>query len=796
MSLIQKTFPSPYGGISEQSVELMLDQQCIDMVNCVPDVVLGLQRRNGTQYMAKGLAGTADKTFHFYDRGEGDERYFFILTGIPASPLAVMDINGVVKTVTYDNATTVSTYLGSDISTIKGLTVQDRTFLLNKSKVVTTNVVDTPDILYNRPAYYWLSRSSNDVNNKYNYAVYIDGITYQYASEKSDAAATALAGLITSGGAGFVATAVGSMIKITKSGYGTTGVGGGLRVPYDADHKYVAIRPTAGGITEYVDVTLCDTTITPIEETLCYKMTVQNYYIENVISGTTTYKTFAELSPLSSTIDFKYYKKLGSNYVDPQIRVLDVIANTNGNFTFSYWDSWGAQASFGWQGIVPKLSDLPSEVPFNNVIVNITGDDNNNFTDYYVRYDGDTWVETRNPEDNRGTFNNMPIYVDRLADGTFYVGSLEWEVPNIGSVLSNPTPSFVNNTITDVLFYKNRLGMASSDKIILSETGGYYNFYSKTILEVVDTDPIDITIPSGEASKVYYAVPFQSNLFVFTKTAQYILKHTGSLSPLTVSFDLISSISIDTNVEPVAANNSLFFVSSTGDKEQLREYKFSNDSLVADGVNLSVQTPNLLPNVKKIAIDSLMGYIFMLPETPSNIIYCYKWLNQGDERVQSSFFKWVLPFTVNNIITNRGSLYLFRETVSNDYLLKIDLVLNSNTKVDVLDDTINITPFSSYCTLPRWNIKVTKMETPIDTIIVKRLTFVGEGTYDVEIYRKDYDTTTIRTYDSNSTVDGSASVLAKNKNVVITFKSHDNEPFRLDSMILNGLYTQLAKEVN
>lgn len=794
MPLISKTFPSPYGGISEQSVELMLDTQCVDMVNCVPDVVLGTQRRNGLQYKASGVSGTASSVFHFYDRGEGDERYFMRLTGVPSNPLEILDINGVSKTVAYSSASTINTYLGSDKSKLKALTIQDRTFILNRAKKIDMTIVDTPDILYDRPAYYWLSRSSNDVNNKYNYAVYLDGTTFQYASEKSDAAATALAGLITAGGGGFVATASGSVIKITKTGYGTTGTGGGLRVPYDTDHKYVAVRPTAGGTTEYVDVTLCDTTITPVEQTLCYKMTVQNYYIENVIGGVTTWKTFAELAPLSSTIDFKYYKKQGSNYIDPQVRTLDVIFNTNGAFTFSYWDSWGSQASFGWQGTVQKLSDLPSEIGFSNVIVNITGNDSDSFTDYYVRYDGSTWVETRNPEDNRGTFTNMPIYVDRLEDGTFYVSTLTWEVPHIGSLLTNPTPSFVGHYITDIFFYKNRLGFASGSSIALSETGGYYNFYSKTVLEVLDDDPIDVSIPSGEATNIYYAVSFQAGLFAFTKDAQYVLKQSSdNFSPNTVSFDLISKLPIDTDVEPINASNSLFFVSRTGTiASQLREYKYNNDTLIADGINLSVQTPNLLPDISKIAVDVNLGYVFMFSTTTPDTLYCYKYLQQGDERVQSAFFKWTFSFNIINFFCNRSSLYIFK---SGDYLLYMDLLVNNNTKVDYITN-ISTVAYDSYFVLPRWNIRVTKMETPVDTIIVKRLTFVGEGTYNVDIYRKDYGTTTSRTYDSNSTVDGTASVLAKNKNVVITLRNNGDANFRLDSMILDGLYTQIARETN
>lgn len=688
MPLISKTFPSPYGGISEQSVELMLDQQCIDMVNCVPDVVLGCQRRNPTAYVAKGSSGLSQKVFHFYDRGEGDERYFFSLTGNSSNPISIYDINGIVKTVSYATpAATIFAYVDTTISPIKGMTLQDRTFILNKSKVIGLSTVTAPDINYDKYAYYWLSRSSNDTNNKYNYAVYLDGITFQFSHEKSDAAATGLAALIEAH-ANFTATAIGSIIKISKT-------------------------------------SLAD-------------------------------------------------------------------------FTFSYWDSWGSQASYGWKGRAAKISDLPSEMSFPNVIVTLTGDDNNDFTDYYVKHDGSTWVETINPLDTRGTFTNMPIYVDRLSDGTFSVSSITWELPHIGDTITNSTPSFVNNKINDIFFYKNRLGFASGVNIILSETGGYYNFYSKTVLSVIDSDPIDVAIPSNEASNIYYAVPFQAGLFSFTKEAQYVLKNdSGTFSPLTVTFDLISKLPIDTDVEPVNASNSLFFISKTGTSaSQLREYKYNNNTLVADGINLSIQTPNLLPDINKIAVDINLGYVFCYsPSTPTTI-YCYKYLSQGEERVQSAFFKWTFNFNIINLFVNRSTLLLFKTSITNDYLLSMPLLINNNTKLDITTDVDTGASYSSYFVLPRWNIKVTKMETPVDTIIVKRLTFIGEGTYNVDIYRKDYGTTTSRTYSSNSTVDGSASVLAKNKNVVITLKNNGDENFRLDSMILDGLYTQTTRETN
>ena len=689
MPKIEKTLPVPYGGISEQSVELMLDIQCTDMVNCIPDIVEGIQRRNGTEYAAMNATGLSDKIFHFYDRGEGNERYFMTVQSSATAPLRIFSIDGTEKKVSYDSPSAINKYLGGVADNLVAITVQDRTFIANKTVKVGITIADTPNANYDMPAYYWLSRSSNDTNAPYRYAVYLNGATYETTSNSSITAATQLAASINASGT-FSATAIGSCIKIQSSA---------------------------------------------------------------------------------------------------------------GYFTFNSWDSWGNQASFGWQGSVSKLSDLPNDFPFTNTIVKITGNDSNNFTDYYVIYDGKTWIETFSPRDNRGVFYNMPIAVDRLEDGTFYVQSLEWETNHVGDIDTNPTPSFVNNYINDIVFYKNRLGFSSGSAVTLSETGGYYNFFSKTVLEVVDDDPIDLNIPSGEASFIYYMIPYQKYLFLFTQYAQYVMTDGGnSFSPNNVSVDLISSIPMDTSVKPIRVNSSLYFVSKVGeDRRQLREYKYHDDTLIADGVNLSVQTPSLLPNIYSLCMDASLGYIVLVPQNDRRTLYVYKFLEQGDKKAQSAFFKFTFDFDIKKkVYIDSNNLYVFRDNGVNGFLLKIPLLTSSNTKVDVIDNIGTTKSYISSFTLPRWNVKIASgnVETALKNLIIKRLLLNGTGKFNVDIYRKDYKTTYTRTYDSNSTKDMAASILGNTASVEITVRGYGNEVFRLDSMILQGMYTQTAREVN
>ena len=58
----------------------------------------------------------------------------------------------------------------------------------------------------------------------------------------------------------------------------------------------------------------------------------------------------------------------------------------------------------------------------------------------------------------------MPHALVREADGTFTLKRLEWDNRESGDDDSNPYPTFIDNTISDIFFYRNRLGFISDEK--------------------------------------------------------------------------------------------------------------------------------------------------------------------------------------------------------------------------------------------------------------------------------------------------------------------------------------------
>jgi len=690
MSKINKIYPAAYGGESEQSDELILDTQCRKMVNCVPDVVRGLERRNGLDFIFKVDDALFGKNiFHTYDRGEGYEEYIFSFKNSTTEPIVIYDKYGNKKTVNYTDIDSIYSYLitqDMNNKTLKAITVQDRTFIANTTQVVGQTTLPPPDEDYTNVAYYFLKRASNDTNNEYRYAVYLNGTAYTATGSKSDDAASSLASNINNNADNFSAVADGSIIKITTT--------------------------------------------------------------------------------LSS-------------------------------FTFKSWDSWGNQASIGWKGEISKLSDLPAKMPFDGTIVKITGNDNDVFTTYYVKAVNGVWIETRSPNDLRGDFTNMPIAVDRQSDGSFLVQTLTWEKLHIGDELTALTPSFVNKTIQDLFFFKNRFGIASSDSIVLSEEGGYYNFYPKTALQVIDTDVIDVSIASNQANKIYFVIPFQRSLYIFSKEAQWELTYSNTFSPLNVSIELVSSYSFDTNVNPSVSGNSLFFIARTSDTQaQLREYvKDDNNSLIVKGVNLTINSPTMLPFIDYIVSETALGFTIMYSKETPNTLYVYRKATSGKERIQSALFRFEFSISIDYMFLFSKRLYVVWSDDTTSYVLNFELLPNQDIKEDTIDDSDTVVSYSSSVTLPKWYPKINTMKTPIDNVQIKKMGIYGSGTFNVDILRENYNYTLTRTYDSGSLKNNKATVAGSSKDTVITIKNSNNTPFRITSISLEGFYKQTSKEL-
>lgn len=641
---IHKVYPPFYNGISQQITELSNDTYCKDMINCIPDIVKGINRRPPLIYKTDFTkVSNTFKLFHSYNKEDRNETYIMFYTGDSNEPLYIVDENGIKQTISYDtnDEATLKSYLSNP--KLKALTVQDRTWIVNTNKLVSLDMSKNtaPSPNYYKTAYYWLKASSGDSANKYRYVVYLNNVLYETTGHESDATATALAGVINanSNASGYTAVAKGSVIKITK--------------------------------------------------------------------------------------------------------------NDGGDFDYDTWDSWGNMASIGFKGTVDKITDLPKSFPFLNTYIIVKGQGSDVSKDYYVKWNGRTWEETRHPAEDRGSLTNMPIIVDRTSIdvngiATFTVSLEQWDAPKVGNSENNPDPTFINTPIVDMLFYKNRFAIATVDSLIFSETAKYRNFYIKTALEIIDSDPIDVAIIGEKSSEILYVLQFDLAVYVFTSEGQYEVNSESDFNIKTIQVDRATNYMIKKDVKPIAINNKIFFISTANGLQKMYAYQRDENAYLTS-TDLSLVTPTLMEkNIKKLLAVPNLGYTICITE--DNELYLFINKESGSESVQIGWVRWKLLEDVefvNYDIECIDSDLLVYATDNDDriHLFKMDLSDNfKDNKEDILKDGV-VCPIKTLIILPDYYPKITDIKNPNNKMLIKKITVSGEGKFNMEMYRKDYKTT-------------------------------------------------------
>lgn len=480
-------------------------------------------------------------------------------------------------------------------------------------------------------------------------------------------------------------------------------------------------------------------------------------------------------------------------------------------------DSWGNQASKSWQGTVKRLQDLPEDLGYPGTIIQIAGDDTNNFGNFWVKFEGGVYKETRKPGlVNRLDSDTLPQKLVRTETGEFTMSAIDWSERKVGDEDSAGMPSFVGNKISDVFFYKNRLGFLSKGNIIFSEVGEYYNFFPTSVTDVLDSDPIDVGVDSNHAVNLVYAVPYNKELLVFGEKAQFILSSEDTLTPKDVNIQQSTAYAINPYVIPRVIGPNVYFVTEKGESSIIREYFVAPDTSTNEAANVTAHCPEYVPKgIVKIAVSSRHDMLFAMVEN-SNKIYVYNFSWSGDEKTQSAWHTWELGEgeEVFNIDVIENKLLLkIKHTVEESggpvvyrWLEKITLDVSDVDRKDVVfkdhqnypgsvlgelgyDDTIEAKPIHSRIDLPKWGFSLTPstLDSLRNVVVLRDLSLNMEdpSEYAVEVVKGGIT----RTYTNVRSTPHQAHrfpVTGNVRNLDVSIVSNNSDGFRLTSMSWRG----------
>tara|TARA_B100000925_G_scaffold71597_1_gene49878 strand:- start:5175 stop:7622 length:2448 start_codon:yes stop_codon:yes gene_type:complete len=346
------------------------------------------------------------------------------------------------------------------------------------------------------------------------------------------------------------------------------------------------------------------------------------------------------------------------------------VRKTDGsNFTIDGSDTQGNTQLSIVKDSVQRFTDLPTVSP-NGYIVEVKGDDQTNFDNYYVKFvtnNGGTFEEGQWEETVQAgipfkfDYSTMPHVLIRQADGNFRFARVDGDTYNLsgtdytlpvwadrttGDVESAPDPSFIGRKINNVFFFRNRLGFLADDNVILSNVSDFFNFFPDTVLTIVDSHPIDVAASHTKVAILKHAVTMGEQLILFSEQTQFILSSSAdNLTPLTANVLVATEFESSDDAPPVGSGSSIYFLTKKGDFAGIREYITQTDVTLKDASNITIHVPRLIPSgIFKLAVSNNQDILVCLGTDNPNKLFINRWLfgTQG-QKVLNSWF----TFTIN-----------------------------------------------------------------------------------------------------------------------------------------------------
>lgn len=720
MPLINTSVPNLIQGVSQQPDSSRYDGQCDEQENALSSVVDGLTKRPNTRHVARLLQSAIDSNsfVHFINR-DRNERYVVIHDG--STLRAWNTLTGVEATI--DGATG-----GVDISShaylnpttpradLKALTVADNTFLLNTT-ISTSIDASTTSPALDKQAFVFVKQADYGKN----YTVEMgEGDTLRlvlqpntFAGYGNQSAWSEIDVAIEYGGTTYDANTDYTIPYVIFNG--TASLTRSIKGRTDANGVFVSLQDDQEVASATTSFQSTATVAAPKNDEYrtdgSYQWTypAPNTSSEGDTFGSVSYTTgdsTTASNAQSRDIIFNLYEKSTNQATTGNNAAMNTNfdINYNGNgLSYELKDSSSA-ADFSittrddladsGMAVLYKETDSLTSLPLtciNGFVIKIKGDADLDQDDYYVKFvtaDGSSWSagsweETIGPETPLG-FNasTMPHKLVSTGLNTFELSEIDYSQRTAGDATSNPSPSFIGYPISNMFFFKNRLGFISNENVILSEAGNVFNLFRTTVTTLLDSAPIDVSVSSGRVTNLEAATGFQENLVLFGERGQFVLKGGDLLTPKTVSITPITNFDFDAQVAPLPLGSYIYFPFSRGSFSGIREFTVNATSDTYDSVDVTNHVPNYVPNnITQMDGTSSEDMLVLVSGNEPNVAYVYKYFWSGAKKLLSSWSKFTFKGEIRGIEFSEETLYMV--IVLNNQTHLVSLPFESGTEDDV-----------------------------------------------------------------------------------------------------------------
>ena len=732
MAGISQTIPNYYGGISEQPDQLKNPGQVKEVLNAIPDITYGLYKRPGSKRIisADQASGALDNVqnngswFHYY-RDEDEGSYIGQIAS-DGTPRIWRCSDAKEMTIAYGNtngatSANLKTYLtpsaAANTEDIQFCTINDTTFVNNRTKAVTIDSATTAARPHTYGAYIELLRTENG---------------RQYGLNIHDGTATET-----------------SLVKATRvkidsttlaTGWGTGNCPGiGTQVFGDGDYtaqsgkKHLVFRITTLGqvgdnqqddgnsvdpngfrcaYNKSIDLlhggegwdTNDTVTVTLDSAATNYNYTVKvTDHEETKVRGTINSGVNGIIRPSPTPWDAQtavspdsilggLYGELAGTGLSRTIIGNGIYLSSSSKFTVEVCDPDLMRVM---QHEINDVSKLPTQCK-HGYIVKVTNSQQSDEDDYYLKFVGQdnddgpgSWEECAAPGiKKKFSAGTMPVTIKRTGTTTFTVDRYEWDERTVGDDKTNTIPTFVSinsnhpdydneddlRYINKVLFFRNRLTFLSGPNVITSQPGDFGNFWADTALTISGIDPIDISMSSTLPSALYDGIEINTGLLVFTTNSQHLLSSDDTVfNPDTAKLRTIAAYNYNKDIPPISLGTTIGFLDNSNKYSRFNEMANASREGQAIVLDATKVVPTLLTKDIDLLTNSRENGLIFFGKTDTDIIYVFKTVTVGDQRLQSAWFKWKLNNPIKYHFV-QDDKYYFLDT--DDFLQSINLTQN------------------------------------------------------------------------------------------------------------------------
>ena len=364
----------------------------------------------------------------------------------------------------------------------------------------------------------------------------------------------------------------------------------------------------------------------------------------SIILDGVTYTYTSEAQTSAEEILFGIEGVIPSQY-ETEVYKTSVEINSTTPFTLDNRDSVNNSLLNTYQDtcLTPDLLAIPSKP---GRLVEIIGDEGSDADNYYLLFNKGSWEETVNPTvDVEIDATTMPHRLYKNEQGLWQFGPIPYEDRLVGDDDSNPKPSFIGETINSSFYYNNRLGFLSGANVILSQARDVYNFFARSQLTGLDSDPVDLNANSTRPVELYEVVTQPQGILLFGTRQQFWLNapETGVLTPTRSIIKTISSYESDIKISPLDIGTTIGFVSKSPDYSKLMIMSGQGEEVDPVVVEISKAVTGWLPNtINRMAVSPQNSFV-ALSGNEDKHLYIYKFYNDGQEDKMQAWTKWEMP---------------------------------------------------------------------------------------------------------------------------------------------------------